>query len=609
MSFLLPWAWGFLALVPVVVALYLLKVRRRQTTVSTLLFWRKILEENRRRALFQRLRRLLSLLLFLLILLLLLLALAKPVIGRFFRGGVSTVLVLDRRVSMQAVRDGQSTFDRAREEALALVRQSDELRPTAILLAGGETEIASPFSSDAAALAGLLGKLQPTDAGGSLENGLALARQIAQAQGRDARVVVLTADGRIKSADGLEVVQVGHRANNVAIIAFAARPTPSSPETFSVLLRVRNFSEERRSGTAEITLDGATLDVRPFDLAPGGTFSVNFPLVPKIAPQGRGWLRAQLSPDDALAADNVAYSALALRAPARVLLVTSGNWFLENLLRADTSIQFELLEPGVFRTDMAGGFDAVILDDVALPDFDPARAEGNWLLIGRAGAGAATTGQPLVREADAESPLLRQVDLTPVTFLRAAAPQLPGGDAWRIERPVMGVDAPLIATAEQVGATDSPRRLAYFGFGIGDSDLPLRVAFPLLVSNTLQWLTDDRVEEPQAVRAGEVIMLSKGETIADRPGAGEFQHAMGTFTPLAAGFYQTKRAARSRWIAVNTFAPESSDLRDLPEPDISARATAALPALATWPLWYCCAAAALFLLLAEWFLFQRGYTE
>jgi len=72
MSFLLPWAFGFLAVIPAIVALYLLKIRRRPATVSTLLFWRRVLEENRRRALFQRLRNFLSLLLFLLIFLLIL---------------------------------------------------------------------------------------------------------------------------------------------------------------------------------------------------------------------------------------------------------------------------------------------------------------------------------------------------------------------------------------------------------------------------------------------------------------------------------------------------------------------------------------------------------
>ena len=86
MSLLNPWAFSFLAIVPVIVLLYLLKIKRLPATVSTLMFWQRVVAENRRRSLFQKLRRLLSLLLHLLIFLLILFALARPEFARFLRG-------------------------------------------------------------------------------------------------------------------------------------------------------------------------------------------------------------------------------------------------------------------------------------------------------------------------------------------------------------------------------------------------------------------------------------------------------------------------------------------------------------------------------------------
>ena len=56
MTFFNPWAFGFAGLVPVIIALYLLKVRRRPVAISTLMFWQRVLQENERRALFQKLR-------------------------------------------------------------------------------------------------------------------------------------------------------------------------------------------------------------------------------------------------------------------------------------------------------------------------------------------------------------------------------------------------------------------------------------------------------------------------------------------------------------------------------------------------------------------------
>src|SRR5207244_1690736 len=61
-SFLQPFAFWFAAIAPVIVLLYLLKVKRRPAVVSTLMFWLRVATETRRRALFQRLRQLLSLL-------------------------------------------------------------------------------------------------------------------------------------------------------------------------------------------------------------------------------------------------------------------------------------------------------------------------------------------------------------------------------------------------------------------------------------------------------------------------------------------------------------------------------------------------------------------
>ena len=70
-----------------------------------------------------------------------------------------------------------------------------------------------------------------------------------------------------------------------------------------------------------------------------------------------------MAPDaaDAYALDDDAYAVIPPPRPARVLLVTSGNWFLENLLKADDRVRFEQLAPDGFQPTQAAGFDAVIL--------------------------------------------------------------------------------------------------------------------------------------------------------------------------------------------------------------------------------------------------------
>src|SRR5262245_15213657 len=103
MTFLQPWAVWFLAGLPIIVALYLLRLKRRGVTVSTHLFWQRVLQESSRRAFFHRLRHVLSLLLHLLIFLLIVAALARPMFRGTSHDAASTVLLIDTRARMQAV--------------------------------------------------------------------------------------------------------------------------------------------------------------------------------------------------------------------------------------------------------------------------------------------------------------------------------------------------------------------------------------------------------------------------------------------------------------------------------------------------------------------------
>src|SRR5258708_6182849 len=136
MTFLNAWAAGFAALAPVIVLLYLLKLKRRPLPVSTLIFWQRILQESRRRALFQKLRHFLSLLLHLLIFALILGALLRPVLDRSVREGGSTVLIVDTRARMQAVEDdGSARFARAKALVAGLIRQASGERQVALISA------------------------------------------------------------------------------------------------------------------------------------------------------------------------------------------------------------------------------------------------------------------------------------------------------------------------------------------------------------------------------------------------------------------------------------------------------------------------------------------
>lgn len=628
MIFLQPWAAWFLAGVPLIVLLYLLKVKRRPSTVSTLIFWQRVLQENRRRALFQRLRNLLSLLLHLLIFVLILGALAKPTLDRLVRHGSSVVVVLDTRARMQArEEDGQTRFERARNVAADLIREAAAGREVALITAGPAPSVSAPFSSDHQRLRETLDHVLPTDASGDLDAAVRLAQDLLAARHGERRLVVITAGGDAPGrnvqapagAASVESIAVGTPRDNVAITRFATRPLPNSPQTSEVLLELQNFGRAAATGDVELHYDGQLLEVKPFALEPGARRLDIFSSVPRASRTARGWLTARLTTPDALPLDNVARTILPLPKTRRVLLVSPGNWFLEKFLAADPAVSFELIEPQAWNPAFAAKFETVILDQFVPAEFTLTAPAANFLFIGKSPFSGASgeLERPTVTDIEAGHPIFRLVDLQNVTLLRSAALELPADAAWRFASPLRSFDHPLLITGEQRTSGKLPRRIAAFSFATTDSDLPLRVAFPLLISNTLQWLAGGSAETPLALRTGETLPLAPDEAIAIEPAKeeektdapGEF--ITGFFRPLRQGFYQRRDLSTADWIAVNTFSEAESDLRAdvAPQPRLPASWTQTLGSLAGWPLWRYLALAALTLLAIEWSLFHRRRTE
>ncbi|HEX8914779.1 MAG TPA: BatA domain-containing protein, partial [Humisphaera sp.] len=102
---LLSWKYGAIAagiVIPSLLLLYFLKLRRREVAVASTLLWRRAVQDLQVNSPFQRLRKNLLLLIQLIVLLLLLLALSRPVFSWVPPPGRYTVIVIDRSGSMSA---------------------------------------------------------------------------------------------------------------------------------------------------------------------------------------------------------------------------------------------------------------------------------------------------------------------------------------------------------------------------------------------------------------------------------------------------------------------------------------------------------------------------
>ena len=116
MSWLSPAAFWFLLLLPAVVLLYFLRLRRNDVLISSTLLWSRALEDRRANAPFQKLRNSLLMFLQLLAILIMVGALARPESEVTEVPGLTHILLVDVSSSMLGDEDGQPRLELAKDK-------------------------------------------------------------------------------------------------------------------------------------------------------------------------------------------------------------------------------------------------------------------------------------------------------------------------------------------------------------------------------------------------------------------------------------------------------------------------------------------------------------
>jgi Mg-chelatase subunit ChlD len=502
MSFLNPAALFFLLGIPAVIILHLLKIRRRQALVSSTFLWTDSLRDQQASAPFRRLKPNLLLLLQILAILLLALTLARPVRTVLVPGYARTVFIVDVSASMQATDVAGSRFAAAKEAAMTAASQLRPGQQAMLIAAGQEAQVVVPFTEDPGAIRRGLAGLTALDVPGRLSEALRLAQANLQVQGGPAAVELFT-DGAFEPPNlpdlgGATVHwhRVGQRAKNVAITAFEARKTFFGAFDYQAFLSVANYGSDAVTFDLALTLDGRNIKTERVTLTPELKRSFVFPFVDKEG----GILKAEIAVDDDLAADNQALAILPRPRPLSILLVSAGNAFLEKALAADAQVKVETGTLDLLEKKPAQ-YDVVILDGVPAKRLPP----GRYLFVNTVPEGVPLDVQgrvqdPPIVDWDRGHPAMRYLDLSRVAIQ----------DAMRV-RPLAGGRAlvesnltPLIYALDEGGL-----KAIFIGFDLYRTDFPLRVAFPLFVSNALRWLSPSRLEDAGLqLRTGHPLTIS-----------------------------------------------------------------------------------------------------
>ena len=456
LNFLHPGLLWLAGLAVPLVVLYVLKARRRSHTQTALWLWREAHQELEARVPWRRLRRDWLLMLQLLILALLVLAAAGPY-RRAIGGGGDVAVVVDASASMLA---GQ----RPAELEGALRRLIDSLGTEdrmALVRAAAEPEVLAPLGSDRPSLLAAVARARPAAAPTGLAPGVELAESLV---GADGTVVVVTDPaGEVPPAAGrLEVVRVGEAGDNVGIVALGVRPADASGRDHQIFARLRNASPRAVTGSLLLSVDGDTRDAAELTIPAGEEVGHTLRLVgPEAAAIEVIWRGAVA---DALAVDDRAFWWLAPPPERRYRVRGAAGAFLRRALRATAGWRLGALDEAV---------DLEILVGESPTDEGPP-----FLWVAPPAPRGEVAGAAVLRW-DKTHPALRFVDLRALRL----------GSVPRIDRPP-GARVLAESTAGPLVLAGSHRQRRYllWAFDPMQTDLPLRVAWPLMVRHALEHL-------------------------------------------------------------------------------------------------------------------------
>lgn len=612
-----------------ILALWMLRLKRQEVEVPSLFLWRTLLKETQANTPFQRLRRSLLLFLQLLLAFLLIFALARPFVYGKGIGGRAIVIILDTSASMNAGDVGPTRLAQAKQAAADFVdRDMGGSDVAAVLTAGARTEPRLGFSGDKRRLREAIENAPPTDTVADMPGALSLARSLVGT--RSGATVRIFSDGAYSKDDAkkldalplanadVKFVAVGSPApDNVAVTAMDGRRNPVTGN-YEVFVSVHDLGSRVHDGaTLSLLRDGKLIDARALILT-GGSQSETFssPLL-----KTGGLVTARLDDlQDDLSADNQASLVLPPPCKRRILLVTPGNLFLERGLNLDPDTILRECAPDEFATlGSSGAGYAMVVFDGALPQTP--LPPGNYLVFDAVsaqtplvGTGAVRDGPQFVDQSRAD-PVMRFVDLDGLNLSRALQTTLA---PWGREL-AEAESGPLIAAGEHDG-----RRIVSVAFDLSDSDWPLRVSFPIFLTNAVNFLTAAGGLGPSSpdTPTGGVAALTVSPNVSSlsitRPDGSTSSLAapktggVALFEDTAqAGVYRARGANGYDFpFAVNLLSRDESALATQAHPKLSHAASAPaapvpLARRARSDLWPYLAAAALFFLLLEWFVFHR----
>jgi Ca-activated chloride channel family protein len=497
------------ALAALALWLYLHHRRPQHRKVSTLRFWASVqpIAQPRRR----KLREPWALLAQVLFLLLLILALANPRWGVTFEGR-SVVIVFDTSIWSQAHPAGESPWiDKERVEALRVLDSLPVSDRVLLVRAEPDAPPILPFTTDHAALRRAIAGAQTSSGVADVPRALQMGK--AALAGSRRGLLVYVGPGMLdeKQASGLDdfraaietppdtsqqpqflvrLVSDSGPIQDHGITRLSLRRDAEQPDRWHLLTQLKNYSNAKADVVLKLSVNGQPLGQRAVPLEPNELVNAENEFVWDKG----GFLQAEISPSDALAADDRATVNLpAFRTVHAALFTGINSPFATDLLSVLSSnpyVEAQVVPPG------AG---ANVSPDVAIYQGKTLPAQFDFDSIFFLGGPSDSGARPVrITDWNSQHPATRWVRTHDVSVRNPATLTLLPTDTV-LARAEGNPSTPLIVAREQNG-----HRIVIVGFDPHDSNFPMESAFPLLMAGAMEWMTRSVDEAADSLSTGEL---------------------------------------------------------------------------------------------------------
>lgn len=381
------WPLFLLILIPFIILLYLLKQKAQDQSFSSTLLWQEIYKNIEAKTPFEKLKHNILMYLQILAMLLFILALMAPVMNRggFVRENV--VIVIDTSASMEYLYEGQDTrLTHSVKEAKQRIDALSEGANVTLISCGSEAAVIYQ-GTDKATLKSRLSALHTDLEAGNLNLAAGAVNSLI-ADMENVQVICYTdtdfeSSEFIRSNEKAALVVESVYSEGVNCSVDYVNYTVGEKGT-EALCKVTNYGDEDITQDVSLYFNQQIADVQTVNVKAGESEIVYF-APQNAATDGSVIIRAELSERDALIADNSQSIELTANMEKKVLLLSSGNVFLEKALALDETVTVYKSDDIRVLNQTEEVFDLYVFDGVELP----ANEAGENTLSGQGGTGQA----------------------------------------------------------------------------------------------------------------------------------------------------------------------------------------------------------------------------